>query len=128
MGTCDPSPVNMGHETAIMKTFLEVIFMKWVEIIEFRAFNPKHTLLELDFWNSLGDAASEAHLVKLEVYTHSTLPTDVSIHLHYDSAQVENQGSLLGLRLVSELKALGVVNHNVWIENFAKKKKKEDKQ
>jgi hypothetical protein len=57
--------------------------------------------------------------VKSEVYTHSTLPTDISIHLHYDSAQVENQGSLLGLQLISELKAFGVVNHAVWVEKLS---------
>ena len=103
------------------------MFMKWIEVIEFRAFKPDHALLELDFWNSLDGTTGEAHLVRIEVYTHSTLPTDVSIHLHYESAQVESQGSLLGARLVSELKAFGVVNHNIWIENFATEKKREDR-
>lgn len=101
--------------------------MKWVEVIEFRAFEPDHALLELDFWNSLNSATRKANIAKVEVYTHSTLPTDISIHLHYDSAQVENQGSSLGLRFVSELKAFGVVNHTVWVEKFATKKKKEVK-
>jgi hypothetical protein len=102
--------------------------MKWIEVIEFRAFNSEHTLLELDFWNCLNDATRETDLVKIEVYTHSTLPTDVSIHVHYESAQVQRQGSLLGARLVSELKGFGIVNHNVWIENFTTKEKKEDRQ
>jgi hypothetical protein len=95
--------------------------MKWVEVIEFRSFNKDEALLELDFWNCLSAAIEEVDIVKIEVYNHSTLTTDISIHLHYDSAQVENQGSLLGLCLVSELKALGVVNHTVWVEKFATK-------
>lgn len=70
--------------------------MKWVEVIDFRAFKPDHALLELDFWNSPNSATRKANIAKVEVYTHSTLPTDISIHLHYDSAQVENQGSSLG--------------------------------
>ncbi len=95
--------------------------MKWVEVIEFRSFNTDDALLELDLWNCLSDASGEADIVKIDVYNHSTLPTDVSIHLHYESAQVENQGSPFGMRLVSELKAFGVVNHNVWVEHFTTK-------
>jgi hypothetical protein len=92
------------------------MFMKWVEVIEFRAFSPERTLRELDVWNCLDAAMKEARIAKIEVYTHSTLPTDVSVHIHYESASAESQGSLLGARLVSELKAFGVVNHTVWIE------------
>ena len=95
--------------------------MRWVEVIEFRSFNKDDALLELDFWNCLSDAIGEAHIAKIEVYNHSTLTTDIRIHVHYESAQVENQGSPLGLRLVSELKAFGVVNHTVWVEHFATK-------
>jgi hypothetical protein len=90
--------------------------MKWVEIIEFRSFNPDCALLELDFWNCLSEAIGEAHIVKIEVYNHSTLTTDISIHVHYESAQVASQGSPFGVQLISELKAFGVVNHTVWVE------------
>ncbi len=90
--------------------------MKWVEIIELRAFNKDDALLKLDFWKGLDDATKEANIMKIEVYNNSTLTTDISIHLHYESAQVENQGSPLGLQLVSELKAFGIVNHTVWVE------------
>ena len=93
--------------------------MKWVEVIEFRAFNPEQTLLDLDVWDCLSDTNKETDIVKSEVYTHSTLPTDISIHVHYNSAQVQSQGSPFGLQLVSELKAFGVVNHAVWVEHFA---------
>ncbi|MCP4405011.1 MAG: hypothetical protein GY801_47880 [bacterium] len=51
----------------------------------FRAFKPEHTLLKLDFWNCLDSATGEAHIVKIEVYNHSTLPTDISIHVHCES-------------------------------------------
>ena len=90
--------------------------MKWVEVIEFRSFKKDQALLELDFWNCLSDTIGEAHITKIEVYNHSTLTTDISIHVHYESAQIESQGSPLGLRLVSELRAFGVVNHTVWVE------------
>jgi hypothetical protein len=90
--------------------------MKWVEVIEFRSFNKDDALLELDFWNCLSDAIGEAQIVKIEVYNHSTLPTDISIHGHYESAQAESEGSSFGMQLVSELKAFGVVNHTVWVE------------
>jgi hypothetical protein len=90
--------------------------MKWVEVIEFRSFKKDQALLELDFWNCLNDAIGEADIVKIEVYNHSTLTTDISIHVHYESAEIESQGSPFGLRLVSELRAFGVVNHTVWVE------------
>jgi len=90
--------------------------MKWVEVIEFRSFKKEQALLELDFWNCLSEAAREAQIVKIEAYNHSTLPTDLSIHMHYESAQVASQGSSFGVRLVSELKAFGVVNHTVWVQ------------
>ncbi len=90
--------------------------MKWIEVVEFRSFNADDVLLELDVWKSLSDASGKAQIMKSEVYTHSTLPTDVSIHLFHESAQAANQGSPFGVRLVSELKAFGFVNHTVWIE------------
>jgi hypothetical protein len=90
--------------------------MRWVEVIEFRSFKKDDALLKLDFWNCLGDAIGEAQIVKIEVYNHSTLTTDISIHVHYESAQIASQGSPFGLRLVSELRAFGVVNHTVWVE------------
>jgi hypothetical protein len=68
----------------------------------------------LDFWNCLSDVASNA--TQIEVYSHSTLSTDLSIHVHHDSEQVANQGSSFGVQLVSELRAFGIVNHTVWIE------------
>ncbi len=90
--------------------------MKWVEVIEFRAFKKDQALLELDFWNCLSDAVRETDIARIEVYNHSTLPTDLSIHVHYESAQLASQGSSFGVRLVSELKTFGIVNHTVWVE------------
>jgi len=94
-------------------------YMKWMEVIEFRSFNKEQALIELDFWNCLNRVIGEAHIVKIEVYNHSTLPTDTSIHVHHESTQTENQGSPFGLQLVSELKAFGVVNHTVWVQEKA---------
>ncbi len=90
--------------------------MKWIEVIEFRSFNTDDALLELDFGNQLAKATTEVNIEAIRIYNHSTLNTDVSIHVQHNSAQVERQGSPLGVRLVSELKAFGVVNHTVWVE------------
>ncbi len=90
--------------------------MKWVEVIEFRSFNKDDALLELDFLNQLAKATKEINIEAISIYNHSTLNTDVSIHVQHNSAQVESQGSPLGVRLVSELKAFGFVNHTVWVE------------
>ena len=91
--------------------------MKWVEVIEFRSYQKDQALLELDVRNCLRDALSNADIVKIDVYSHATLPTDLGIHVHYDSVTVANQGSPLGIQLVSELQAFGVVNHTVWVEH-----------
>ncbi len=90
--------------------------MKWVEVVEFRSCNTGRALLRLDLLNQLANAAKEVNIEAISIYNHSTLNTDVSIHVQHNSAQVESQGSPLGVRLVSELKAFGFVNHTVWVE------------
>ena len=90
--------------------------MKWIEVIEFRSYYKDRELSKLDFWNSIKNISEEEHLVKFEVYDHCTLSTDSRIQLSYESPVLRSQGSPLGLRLVSELKAIGAVNHTIWVE------------
>jgi len=94
--------------------------MKWVEIISLRcAIN-----IDTPFVNELLKGISESdsatdtpeHLVKIRVYHHSIVETDLSIHIYWESEPGSQDKSPLGLRVSSALRDMGLLNHSVWVE------------
>jgi len=88
--------------------------MKWLEVIKLRSAGkgsglPEEYLMSIDKFNQKG-------LVEINIYHHAALETDLSVHLHWESEQVEQNGSSLGLRLAQALKEFGLVDHSIWIE------------
>jgi hypothetical protein len=53
--------------------------------------------------------------VKIGIYHHATLETDLSIHLIWDSDKTSRAGSKLGLMLAEVLKEFGMVDYAVWV-------------
>ena len=98
--------------------------MKWIEIIELRSVSHRYVLQELDVENFLTDASLAVKPCAINVYRHGTIETDVSIHLLYDSKQVDIYGSVLGEQLTSFLKEFGLVNHTVWVNTSQKSHRK----
>jgi len=97
--------------------------MKWVEIISLRC----ATNIDTPFVNELLKGISESdsatdtpeHLVKIRVYHHSIVETDLSIHIYWESESGSQDKSPLGLRFSSALRDLGLLNHSVWVETAA---------
>jgi alkyl hydroperoxide reductase subunit AhpF len=90
--------------------------MKWLEIIELRSVGKNRTEMELQLKNLIDEVKQKTRQQAIKVYSHITVETDFSIHLHNDSKRADISGSPLGHRLVSALKEFGLVNHSVWIE------------
>ena len=95
--------------------------MKWVEIITLRS--PANNSLEfLDALSGqISDSDTPKNLMALKIYHHSVVETDLSIHIHWESEEDSPRKSPLGLRFVSALKSLGLLNHSVWAETTARK-------
>ncbi len=52
--------------------------------------------------------------LKMTIFRNVRYPTDISIHLRWDS-NPDNDG-ILGRQMKSELESLGLVNHTIWIQ------------
>ncbi|RPJ41950.1 MAG: hypothetical protein EHM27_04535 [Deltaproteobacteria bacterium] len=60
--------------------------------------------------------ADQSGLIKIKIYRHATLESDLSVHLHWEADGPEQNGSALGLRLAQALKEFGLIDHSLWIE------------
>lgn len=94
--------------------------MKWLEIIELRSVGSNRELLESQLKKLINEVEKEAKKQAIKFYSRVMIDTDFRIQLFHDSKKVENNGSPLGLRLASALKAFGLVNHSIWIEMQSK--------
>ena len=98
--------------------------MKWVEIISLRCAGN----IDTRFINELLKEVSESdlptsmpkHSVEIKIYHHSVVETNLNIHIYWKSELGSQDKSPLGLKLASALKALGLLNHSVWVETAAR--------
>lgn len=90
--------------------------MKWIEVIELRSINSNRELLESKLQKLIDEMDEGTRKPAIKAYSRAVIDTDFRIHLFHDSDKVEKNGSRLGLRLASALKAFGLVNHGIWIE------------
>jgi hypothetical protein len=95
--------------------------MKWLEIIEIQSVSNNQALVELNLENLLNEIKSDKAEQTIKIYNNVSVMTDYSIHIYNQSDKVNRQGSELGSRLVSTLKAFGLVNYTIWIDRFGKK-------
>ena len=99
--------------------------MAWVEIIHVR--NPDATLSAMmqDFLQSIRRSLEQEGMVVLRVYGNLALSMDLSIHLYWSGTPPDVDGSLVGKRIVYQLRQHAVaINHSVWteIEEFTRSK------
>jgi hypothetical protein len=59
---------------------------------------------------------SEGNSIDVRIYRHTTLETDLVVHLHRDVSGGLRLTSDLGARLASVLRDYGMVEHSVWRE------------
>jgi len=64
---------------------------------------------------------------RINLYSHSTIISDFSIHLFYESNEDNAKHSSLALMLAANLKTYGLVNHNIWFQVETGNNKEKDK-
>jgi len=90
--------------------------IKLLEIIELRAVRVDRNLLDDQLKSLVGDLIKSEEIQNVKIYNRLRVESDFSIHLLRNYEKEDINGSPLGLRLTSELKEFGLVNHSVWIE------------
>jgi hypothetical protein len=88
--------------------------MKWIEIIKLRTAGGVPESLK-DFLSGLLKNGSPGPR-EAKLYRHAAWETDWSLHLYWESEELEKDGSKLGLRLSQTLAEFGLVDHSIWIE------------
>ena len=88
--------------------------MKWMEIIKLRSAEQASEPLTAVLTAIVKDAP--CGLIAARIYRHALWETDWSLHIHWDSAKPDKNGSLLGLRLSHAFEEFGLVDHSIWIE------------
>ena len=93
--------------------------MKWMETIRVQAAIGQDKSVE----ESLTALAHEASnhpdcsgFLNAKVYRNAVVPGYFAIDLFWDSEHAQIRGSVWGLNLIEILKAMGLVDHSVWIE------------
>ena len=92
--------------------------MKWLEVIEIQSVGNNKDLVELNLKNLFNEIKHEKIDQAIKIYNNVSVITDFSIHIYNESNKVNLQGSELGTRLVSTLKAFGLVNYTIWVDRF----------
>ena len=90
--------------------------MHWIEIVGLRTVGRDKEGAIKRLKQQIRQADRNERQVKIRIYHHATLETDLSIHLIWDSDKTSQSGSKLGLMLAEVFKEFGMVDHAVWIE------------
>jgi hypothetical protein len=94
--------------------------MKWMETIKVQSASRKEQITEHELMALASDVRKNPDcqgLREVTVSSHATVPGCFALRLFWDTGDVRPGGSLLGMGLAQSLKALGLVDHSVWIEN-----------
>jgi len=87
--------------------------MKRLEIVQLRLSRPRPSGLVRELRRQ---AAASGESEGLSIYRHSTVASDLGIHLRFEMDEHETAPSDLGHRLAEMLREHGMVEHTVWIE------------
>ena len=97
--------------------------MKWSKTIKVQAESSQESIVENELLNMAHDVQKRSDfpgLLDVIVYSNALVPGYFAIYLSWDTKHAQIQGSSIGLNLAQALKAFGMVNHSVWIENTYK--------
>ena len=84
-----------------------------LEIIHLRLTGKRPPGLVTQIQNSIGN---QARSVKIRIYDHISVTTDLGVHIHFDTHLSEPRYTELGIRLASALREYGMVEHTIWLE------------
>ncbi len=100
--------------------------MKWLEIIKLRTAGLNVEKRVWEFIGLLTDNTQEPNLSAIQVYSHATLNTDLSIHIHWDTRHAARQKTLLGSCLANKLEEFGMIHHTIWITQISSDTEKKE--
>jgi len=87
--------------------------MRRLEIIHLRWTGPRPAVVLAAIRETVAGLGAAG---RIEVYRHAGVPTDVGIHLRHDGERIDPDLAVLGARLVSALREVGMVEHSIWLE------------
>jgi len=90
--------------------------MRWIHIITLRSHTANLEALNNEFLLSIIDNNQTEGLKGFKIYRRHAVETDLSVHLSWDSENVEQKGTALSQHLIRFLKQYGLVNHSIWVE------------
>lgn len=90
--------------------------MKWMEVIRLRIAENTPHLVEQKIMKLITEVGYNGNIKDIKLYRHAAVANDLNVNLHWESGNVEPQGSTTGLCLVHVLKDYGLVSHSVWVE------------
>jgi hypothetical protein len=91
--------------------------MKWMETIKLRVAENNQEPLIRQLAELLCSMKREEGLREIKLFHNVIVDSDLSIHLYWETARVERQGSAPGLCLMHVLKTYGLISYSVWIES-----------
>jgi hypothetical protein len=97
--------------------------MKWIEMIKIQAASGQGTKLndELTTLVQTMQRHSDCQgLTKIGFCQHGVVPECFALHLRWETADFEHQGSKTALSLIQSLQNFGLLYHSVWIEQEEK--------
>ena len=109
------SLLRWTQQFSLSGTLLALVrYMKQLEILELRGMNLKQDIVQIALNDIRKLSITDFDGADVQIYWHSTVETDVAIHIHHERTESLEGGSPLGYHLVSFLRKFGLVKHNVW--------------
>jgi len=90
--------------------------MNWLEVIHLRTTARETEQLVHMIQQLAEEAVKEDSSRKIQLLRSTRVDTDFSIVLYHNNIEIDQKGSVLGLRIANALKEYGMVNHMTWHE------------
>jgi hypothetical protein len=96
--------------------------MKWMEIIKIQTAGCNQESLEGQLTELISKMGVSDGMKEMRLYRNATVNNDLCIHLYWESAKAQEQGSDTGLCIIHLLKEFGLTAHSVWVEEISTEK------
>jgi hypothetical protein len=106
----------MAHLLLYKEQTWRKIAMKWIEIITVRFIAKTNGQLIDELLRQLTQQKESGLPASIRFYNHSTVETDLSIHLLWETQAQPSGKSLLGQQLSYALKELGWLSYSIWVQ------------
>lgn len=90
--------------------------MKWLEVITLRSLGKAEGPIVDELLAQIFESQPPGRFPEVRIYRDSIVETDLSIHIYWETKGQRPQPTPLGQQLSYSLKALGLLNHSVWVQ------------